>query len=188
MNAFDSLDHENFSLAAPDEDGLALDPGYAIDPAAFRDALGCFATGVTVMTTRSEDGEPTGLTVNSFNSVSLDPPLVIWSLKLNAKCLPAFRSRRAFAVNILSSGQKDICLSFATSNSDKFAGVEWTPGLFGVPLIHGAFVQLVCSTVSRFPGGDHEIYLGRVLQINKFDKGPLVYYRGGFVDFVSAVN
>ena len=153
-----------------------------IDPRAFRDALGCFATGVTIVTTLGPGEEKVGLTVNSFSSVSLDPPLILWSLQLNAASLKAFRLCDGFAVNILAADQKDICMNFAKPREDKFEGIACTAGVGGIPLIDGAFVQFECRTEARFPGGDHEVYVGRVLNINVEDKDPLVYFRGGFAD------
>jgi flavin reductase (DIM6/NTAB) family NADH-FMN oxidoreductase RutF len=151
-----------------------------LDQQALRSALGCFATGIAVVTTRGGDGLPVGLTVNSFNSVSLDPPLILWSISLSAPSLPAFRDHDGFAVNILAADQAEICMQFARGAEDKFSGVGWREGRFGVPLIEGAVAQFECSTHARHPGGDHEIYLGRVVGLSASDTPPLVIWRGSF--------
>lgn len=145
-----------------------------------RDVLGCFATGVVVVTTLGEGGVPVGLTVNSFNAVSLDPPLVLWSLSLTAPSLSAFRNHRAFAVNILSEDQAPLGPQFARPASNKFAGIDWGPGYRGVPLIRGAAAQLECSIWRQYEGGDHEIFIGKVERLSATDKAPLVFHRGRY--------
>lgn len=145
--------------------------------------LGSFATGVAVVTTQGEDGAPVGVTVNSFNSVSLDPPLVLWSLSLRAPSLRAFRSHDYFAVNILAADQERLCMQFAKPAADKFAGVAFAAGRSGVPLIGGAAATLECSTYARYPGGDHEIYLGEILSLHAEAREPLVLHRGAFKRF-----
>jgi flavin reductase (DIM6/NTAB) family NADH-FMN oxidoreductase RutF len=145
-----------------------------------REALGCFATGVVVVTTLGDHGAPVGLTINSFNSVSLDPPLVLWSLALSAQSLRAFRTHEAFAINILSADQADLCHQFARPSEDKFADVSWTPGLMGVPVLDDAHAHLECKVWRRYEGGDHEIILGEVMALQAHDKSPLVYHRGRF--------
>ena len=151
-----------------------------LDPKALRSALACFATGVAVVTTRGEGDAPVGLTVNSFNSVSLDPPLILWSIALSAPSLTAFRTHEAFAVNILAADQIDICTRFATPSPDKFSGIEWREGFSGVPLIDGTVAHFECSTHARHAGGDHEIYLGRVVAMRSSEAPPLVVCRGRF--------
>lgn len=150
-----------------------------------RAALGCFATGVVVVTTLGKGGAPVGLTINSFNSVSLDPPLVLWSLALSAPSLDAFRSHPAFAINILSAEQADACRQFARPAPDKFAGVGWTPGHEGVPVLDGAVANLQCRTFRRYEGGDHEIFLGEVVGLRASDREPLVYHRGRFAQVMA---
>ncbi|MYZ49463.1 flavin reductase family protein [Propylenella binzhouense] len=151
-----------------------------IDPRQLRDVLGAFATGVVVVTTQRRDGEPVGLTVNSFNSVSLDPPLILWSLSLAAPSLPAFRSHDFFGINILSERQRELCVRFARPAADKFAGVRFDRSVGGTPLLHDAAAHLVCRTYARYPGGDHEIYVGEVLSIEDFARPPLVFHQGSF--------
>ncbi len=151
-----------------------------IDPRRLREVLGCFATGVVVVTTQREDGAPVGVTVNSFNSVSLDPPLILWSLSLKAPSLAAFRSHEHFAVNILSEKQQDLCMRFARPAPDKFAGLAFDRDRSGTPLLRDAAAHLVCRTFARHPGGDHEIYVGEVVSLESFDRAPLVFHQGGF--------
>ena len=152
----------------------------SIDPLALRDVLGQFATGVTIITTVGDNGAPVGLAANSFSSVSLDPPLILWSLALKAPSLGAFRTHSSFAINILDEQSKDLALNFSRPSDDKFADVDWHAGLNGVPVLAQASAVLECETVDRFAGGDHEIYLGRVCRINKTDKNPLLFYQGKF--------
>lgn len=148
------------------------------DDRVLRDALGCFATGIAVVTTRAGDGSPIGLTVNSFNSVSLDPPLILWSIALSAPSLTAFRAHDAFAVNILAADQDALCTRFARPSDDKFSGVDWSPGHRDVPLISGAVAQFECLTRARHPGGDHEIVLGEVVAFRSDERPPLIICRG----------
>ena len=145
-----------------------------------RKALSCFGTGVAVVTTLDHNGAPVGLTVDSFNSVSMDPPLVLWSLALSAPSLPAFRSHPAFVVNILSHAQLDDCRRFALTGTDKFNGVQWLPGLHGAPVLNGNLATLHCLNYRQYAGGDHEIFLGEVARAETTDQAPLIYYRGQF--------
>jgi flavin reductase (DIM6/NTAB) family NADH-FMN oxidoreductase RutF len=150
------------------------------DPALYRDVMGAFATGVTVMTLGRADGFRLGVTASSFNTVSLDPPLILWSLALKAPSLAEFRSRDLFAVNVLSADQKDIALQFARPAEDKFAGVPIVEGTQGLPLIAGALAHIECRTVARYPGGDHEIMVGEVLSLRRTRHAPLVFQSGAF--------
>ena len=145
-----------------------------------REALGHFATGVTVVTTVGDDGAPVGLAVNSFASVSLDPPLVVWSLSLNAPSLRAFRQHESFAINILCDQSKDVALHFGRPSEDKFAGIDWQAGHNGVPVLESAAAVIQCRTASRLPGGDHEIYLGEVMDFHRTEKAPLLFHKGKF--------
>jgi flavin reductase (DIM6/NTAB) family NADH-FMN oxidoreductase RutF len=151
-----------------------------VDPQQMREVLGCFATGVVVVTTLGEEGAPVGLTVSSFNSVSLHPPLVLWSISLKAPSLTAFRRHDYFAINILAAGQRDLCMRFAKPSENKFADVAYEAGVGGIPLLHDAAAHLECRTVARYPGGDHEIYVGHVLSLKSFDRDPIVFHRGAF--------
>jgi flavin reductase (DIM6/NTAB) family NADH-FMN oxidoreductase RutF len=150
------------------------------DPALYRDVMGAFPTGVTVMTLGRHDGFRLGVTASSFNTVSLDPPMILWSLALRAPSLEQFRANDLFAVNILSADQAEIARQFARPAEDKFAGVAVEPGTTGLPLIAGAAAQIECRVAARYPGGDHEIMLGEVLTLRRADAPPLVFQRGAF--------
>lgn len=150
------------------------------DPSALRDVLGHFATGVTVITSLGENGGPVGLAVNSFASASLDPPLVLWSIALKSPSLSAFRKHPSFAVNIMCHKSKNVAVQFARPSRDKFANVDWTAGLDGVPILDDAAAVLQCRTENRIPGGDHETYLGRVDKFQTSQKPPLLFYKGQF--------
>src|SRR5271156_5903335 len=123
-----------------------------------RHVLGAFVTGVTVMTTLDEDGRPQGCTVNSFSSVSLAPPLVLWSQALNARSAIAFQKAERFVVNILAEDQTAISNRFASNIADKFEGLEWMKGIGGMPILDGCAAYLECSKHSSYPGGDHVVY------------------------------
>lgn len=151
-----------------------------VDTTELRRALGCFVTGVTIVATRKEDSAPIGLTVNSFSSVSLSPPLVLWSLARTAASFEAFAGCDAFSVNILADDQVELSDRFAKSGGDKFAGVPFLSGMGGVPLIDGAVAQFVCRTAARHPAGDHVILIGEVLACSRSDRAPLLYARGGY--------
>lgn len=151
-----------------------------VSPEAFRQVMGCYATGIVVVTTRDHEGVPVGLTVDSFNSVSMSPPLVLWSLALSAPSLPVFRDCPAFVVNVLASDQLDVCRQFATSGTDKFAGIDWTPGIHDMPVLTGTVATIECMNHCQYDGGDHEIMLGRVISTQVSERQPLVYSRGNF--------
>jgi 3-hydroxy-9,10-secoandrosta-1,3,5(10)-triene-9,17-dione monooxygenase reductase component len=157
-----------------------LDIGGTVDPESLRKVLGCFTTGVVVATTMDDNGVPVGLTVNSFNSVSLEPPLILWTISLSAPSLGAFRARDAFAINILSDDQRHLCAQFSRPSADKFAGVDYRKGYRGVPVLLNSLATLECKTFRRDPGGDHEIYIGEVVGMEAFNKTPLVVHRGKF--------
>jgi flavin reductase (DIM6/NTAB) family NADH-FMN oxidoreductase RutF/DNA-binding IclR family transcriptional regulator len=149
--------------------------------AELRNALGAFVTGVTVITTVDGQGKKHGVTANSFNSVSLDPPLILWSQSLNSKSLPAFRDGERFVVNILADDQVHISNRFAKSGDDKFEGVSITEGLGGVPIIEGSAAHLECVKVATYPGGDHVVYLGRVEQIFRAPRKSLAFGEGKYM-------
>lgn len=150
----------------------------AIDSADLRRTLGCFPTGVAIVTTADQDGAPVGLTISSFNSVSMDPPLILWSLALNAASLPVFRSSGGFAINILSADQADLPRVFSSPVEERFADLDWQPGLDGHPVLGGTAAVIECKTYARYDGGDHEIMLGQVLRHRSTDLTPLVYGKG----------
>lgn len=143
-----------------------------------RDALGRFATGVTVVTTEGPDG-PLGITANSFASVSLDPPLVLWSPARKSRRFPAFEAASHFAVHVLSSGQRHLAERFAGSEQG-FTGLEFERGIGEVPLLAGCAARLECRHAAGHDGGDHLIVVGEVLRVEETDLPPLVYWRGGY--------
>jgi flavin reductase (DIM6/NTAB) family NADH-FMN oxidoreductase RutF len=152
----------------------------------YRRALAQFATGVTVVTTRAADGAPVGLTVNSFNSVSLDPPLVLWSLALKAQSLSAFERCSHYAINMLSEHQLDVAQRFATRGADRFGPQDWQPGPFDVPLLDRCVATLVATNRSRHREGDHVILVGEVVQFDAPGGVPLVFHDGRY--FARAVE
>ena len=150
------------------------------DARAFRDALGMFGTGVTVVTTCASDGSFTGLTVSSFNAVSLDPPLIAWSLSLNSPNITPFRSCKHYAVNVLAEDQAWLSQRFALANSDKFYGLEFGLGLGGVPLLPGCCAWFECRNQARHPGGDHLIFIGLVERFAREERAPLIFHGGRY--------
>lgn len=157
-----------------------------IEPKALRQTLGCFPTGVAVATAFARNGAPIGVTISSFNSVSMDPPLVLWSLARTAGSLPEFRAHGGFAINILSETQAELARRFAGSDRDRFSGLDWTTGLHGSPVIGASAAVLECRTYALHEGGDHEILLGEVLAHDASDRTPLVFGKGQLGGF--AVN
>lgn len=147
----------------------------------FREALGSFATGVTVLTALTPDGEPIGVTISSFNSVSLQPPLILWSLACASPRLEAFRLARHYAVNVLTADQQWLSDSFAKREDNHFLEVEFTAGLASVPLIKRCLAWFECSNEAQYPGGDHLIFVGRV---ERFARGepaaPLIFHAGRY--------
>ena len=137
------------------------------DPQAFRDALGSFVTGVTIVTARDEAGRPYGLTANSFNSVSLDPPMVLWSLSLRSGSLPVFRDADNWAVHVLAADQQAMSDRFARPGDGKFAGVEDVDGPEGAPLLAGYAARFGCRARFEYEGGDHAIFLGEVVDFDR---------------------
>jgi len=133
-----------------------------VDVIPFRNALGQFATGVTIVTTAEENGAPVGVTASSFNSVSLDPPLILWSLAKTAQSMPAYQNSGGFNVHVLAAHQSDLSNSFARSNSDKFADVKWTQCDAGFPLLPEYAALFRCKTHFQYEGGDHIIFVGEV--------------------------
>lgn len=150
------------------------------DPQAFRAALGTFTTGVTIITTRAGDGEPVGITANSFNSVSLDPPLVLWSLAKNARSLAAFAGARHWNVHVLSAEQEALSGRFARQGEDKFAGIELDDGISKAPLLKDCTARFQCRTAFSYDGGDHTIFVGEVLAYDRSERPPLVFQSGQY--------
>ena len=154
--------------------------GVASDPRALRHALGRFATGITVVSTRTPAGKLEGLTANSFSSVSLDPPLVLWSLRREAPSLGGFLDGGWFAINVLASHQADLSRHFATPAPDKFADLPWVEGLGGCPLLPGCLARFECRTETTVEAGDHIIIIGRVTRATYRDGEPLLYNAGRY--------
>jgi 3-hydroxy-9,10-secoandrosta-1,3,5(10)-triene-9,17-dione monooxygenase reductase component len=151
-----------------------------LDTRAFRTALGHFATGVTIITTADAAGNPAGLTANSFNSVSLDPPMVLFSLALSSTSLDAFRQATWWAVHVLAAGQEALSNRFAQRDADKFNGVATSPGPGGIPLLDAFAARFICRAAFEYEGGDHAIFLGEVREFDQADQPPLIYHRGQY--------
>jgi flavin reductase (DIM6/NTAB) family NADH-FMN oxidoreductase RutF len=151
-----------------------------LDPALYRRACGRFATGITVVTVRDHDGRPHGMTVNSFSSVSLDPPLVLVSIDLRNAILQHFSPDSSFAINILAQEQEDISRRFSGGKDDRFAGIHWHSGLGGAPLLEGVLGQLECRTAHQFPAGDHTVLIGEVLAARYAEGEPLLYFSSAY--------
>ncbi len=151
-----------------------------IDQSAFRDALGTFVTGVTIVSAYDAQGNPTGLTANSFNSVSLDPPMVLWSLSLGSRNLPVFREAKAWAVHILAADQQDLSNRFARQGVDKFGGLDCEAGPEGAPLIENCAARFGCTARFEYEGGDHAIFLGEVIDFGRTSAEPLIYHGGRY--------
>ncbi|GAA4339043.1 hypothetical protein GCM10023165_18060 [Variovorax defluvii] len=153
-----------------------------IEPRLFRQLLGCFPTGVAIITTNAADGKPVGLTCNSFSSVSLEPPLVLFSLRKASSLLRSFVEADAFAINILSQSQDGLSGRFASSKiADKFEGVAWRAGPMGTPLIDDCLASFECRVHARHEAGDHEIFIGEVRHMAGGPADPaLVFYKGAY--------
>ena len=153
----------------------------ALDPRAFRQALGQFASGVAVITASDVKDTPIGMTMSSFNSVSLDPPLILFSVDNKAKSLPAMLEAKGYAVNLLSRRQEHLSNQFAKALSDKWQSVEHSLGHAQAPLLQGALAHFECEPYAHHEGGDHTIFVGRVLKFNYHpDEEPLIFFRGKY--------
>lgn len=154
-----------------------------VTPREMRDAMGCFATGITVITALDAAGRPVGLTVNSFNSVSLEPPLVLFSLDRRANCADAFGDGKPFAVNVLGVEQQAESNHFASKADDKFADIpfEWQAGSNGCAMLNSAIASFECIAEATHDGGDHIIIIGRVTRLNQVEgAAPLLYFQGRY--------
>ena len=150
-----------------------------VDDAQFKMAMSHFASGVTIVTTE-HDGRPYGLTVASFASLSLHPPLVLVCIEKNVKSHDAIQGAKKFGVSILGSEQSDVSNRFASRVDDKFAGTSTRRGELGVPLIDGALCSIECTLRDQLPGGDHTIFVGEVVGVQAREGAPLVYFRSGY--------
>jgi flavin reductase (DIM6/NTAB) family NADH-FMN oxidoreductase RutF len=147
----------------------------------FRAALGMFATGVTIVTARDAGGAPIGLTANSFNSVSLEPPLVLWSLSREAGTMPHFSRGSHYAINILAADQRDLAERFSRKGPDRFAGVAFREGSTGAPILEGAAAVFECFNRSRYAEGDHVIFVGEVEHcLQRAGAQPLIFHGGRY--------
>lgn len=152
------------------------------DPRAFRRALGHFATGVAVVTARTgREGAAVGMTMSSFNSVSLDPPLVLFSVARSAHSLPAMLEARGYGVNVLARDQEDVSNRFARALADKWGGIAHRPGIEAAPLLEGALAHFECVPHAHHDGGDHVIFLARVVRFSHREEAqPLLFFRGAY--------
>ncbi|MDG5496936.1 flavin reductase family protein [Niveispirillum sp. BGYR6] len=157
-----------------------LQPVPADDRRALRSLLGQFATGVTIVTTRAADGRKVGLTANSFTSVSLDPPLVLWCLGNNAPSMRDFLTAEHFAIHVLAEEQNGLSQHFATPSADKFAGVAHGETAEGVPVLHGTLATLLCRQHDRVEAGDHVIFIGRIERFDLAGGAPLLFHAGQY--------
>lgn len=152
-----------------------------LDSRAFRTVLGSFATGVTVVTALAPDGGKLGVTVSSFNSVSLDPPLILWSLSRSSPSLAAFEQASHYAINVLADHQQSLSDRFAVRDNDRFVGILLRDGRYGIPLLEGCCAWFECRNEVRYAGGDHLIFVGHV---ENFGAGPaqapLVFHGGSY--------
>ena len=172
----------------PGPDGLHPGDGVrrpieAADPAAdgrlFRRCLGQYGTGIAIITTEVE-GKRAAVTVNSFASVSLDPPLVLWSIGHTSRSVPAFKAAKGCAINILAASQMGVSRHFSSSIEDKFADAAWSPGMLGFPLLDGCLAHLECEPHAQIDAGDHTIMVCRVRYASRFDGEPLLFIQGQY--------
>jgi 3-hydroxy-9,10-secoandrosta-1,3,5(10)-triene-9,17-dione monooxygenase reductase component len=152
----------------------------AIDPIKLRNAFGSFVTGVTIITGRDSHGNPVGMTANSFSSVSLSPPLALWSVAETATAFDVFRETSHFNIHILHSGQEQLSRQFAAKNTDKFGETVHELGVADIPRLTDYAARFECAVEHRYPGGDHIILVGRILAFDHTDKEPLVFYKGQY--------
>jgi flavin reductase (DIM6/NTAB) family NADH-FMN oxidoreductase RutF len=164
----------------PHNESLVILGGNAMDERHLRNALGRFVTGVTVITTRTASGKLEGLTCNSFSAVSLDPPLVLWSLRLSSSCIDSFEDANHFAVNVLAAGQSDLSQQFATRSPDRFREVVHSPGLGGCPLLSGVLATFECTKDARIVSGDHVVFFGRIERAAYRQGEPLIFSAGKY--------
>lgn len=151
------------------------------EPAHFRRVLGNFASGVTVITA-VDDGTPFGFTCQAFTSLSLDPPLVSFTVSRGSSTRPHIHAAGRFCVNVLAADQSELCRTFATRGVDRFAGVDWHPSADGSPILHGVLAWIDCRLVAEYPAGDHTIVIGAVTELAcPRDADPLLFYQGRLV-------
>lgn len=152
-----------------------------IEPVKFRKTLGNFATGVTIMTTSDEAGSPVGMTANSFSSLSLDPPMVLWSIAKTSSKFDSFNTSSHFAIHVLHQEQQHLSGQFSQKETDRFANVNVDDGVGGVPLLADYHARFQCEVAHRYDGGDHVIIVGEVKAMDENDHDPLMFYQGSYV-------
>jgi len=150
------------------------------DTEGLRHALGQFTTGVTIVTTAGPNDEPIGVTANSFNSVSLDPPMVLWSLATSALSRGAFEAAGHFCVHVLAASQEELSQRFAARGKNKFGELQWVRGAGSVPMLEEYVARFQCRMTNQYPVGDHIVFVGEVLHFDKSDKRPLVFHGGRY--------
>lgn len=153
-----------------------------LDLTEYRRAMSCFATGVAVVTAVDKSGAKVGMTINSFNSVSLQPPLVLWSIANDSQSFETFVDAEHFAVNVLAIHQQNICEQFAARGTDKFNGLECSEGIAGVPILPTYSAVFECRAEHRYDVGDHAILVGRVLRFEDRETDPLIFCRGHYLE------
>ena len=151
-----------------------------MDSRLFRNALGRFTTGVTIVTCLDATGEPVGLTAKSFNALSLDPPLVLWSLRVASPSMAAFEAAPRFAINVLAESQVELSRRFATRSENRFADLPWAAGEHGSPVLAGCAAVFECETLSNQIAGDHRLFIGRVLACSESPLPPLLFQAGHY--------
>ncbi|MET9608977.1 flavin reductase family protein [Streptomyces sp. NPDC006512] len=169
---------ERLTPTAPE--GVAVDPA-AVDPAAFREALGAFASGVTVVAAVGDDGRPAGLACQSFASLSLDPPLVLLCVGKDSTSWPRVRAAGRFGVSILAEEQREVCEALGRPGEEKFAGIGWERSAHGAVRVAGALATVECALDTVHEAGDHWLVTARVLELAARDGGsPLLYFRSDY--------
>jgi len=153
---------------------------HGVDPAQFRQLLGRFATGVTILTTRDREGRPIGMTASSVSSVSLQPPLVLVSVDKSNDMHGALKTAQRFVLNVLAADQEAISRRFAVDHPDRFEGIGYRETKHGMPMLDGVLASIECEKQGETPGGDHTVFFGLVTGGSVTDRSPLLYYRGGY--------
>ena len=152
----------------------------AIDGRELRNAMGLFATGVSIITTKDASGKPFGLTANAFSSLSLDPPMLLICVDKGVDCYACFDESRVFGVNFLSLAQEELSTRFATKGIEKFEGLSYSVGELGVALLDGALAHFECRVAHAYEGGDHTIYVGEVQRLVTMEGDPLLFFQGKY--------
>lgn len=157
-----------------------------LDPQLFRNSLGHFLTGVAVATATDESNQPVGLTINSFTSVSLDPPLVLFCIGKEASCYDTFATTQSFAINVLTSNQEQKAKLFASGKTDKFEKTDWRFGVVGAPIIKKSLACIQCKSFNRIDAGDHLVIIGEVKKCEHTDSSPIGYFKGKYVSLTKS--